>query len=98
MPEYRLSALARLDLIEIVDYTVDTWGPDQADRYLDGLTDCFNRLVQNPGIGRRCDKIRRGLRRFEHEKHVVFYRTDEDGTFILRVLHHTMLPGPRLME
>jgi toxin ParE1/3/4 len=96
--DYRLSTLARLDLVEIADYTVDTWGLEHAERYLDSLEACFRSLVGNPGLGRPCEKIRKGLRRFEHEKHVIFYRSDEDGIFIVRILHHAMLPDPRLME
>lgn len=37
LPEYRLSQLARFDLFEIADYTFETWGEDQAYRYLDDL-------------------------------------------------------------
>lgn len=98
MSECQLSKLARLDLIEIPDYAVDTWGPDQAIRYIDGFAECFDRILANPAIGRSCDKLRKGLRRFEHEKHVVFYRVDEDGIFIIRILHQSMLPSRHLME
>jgi plasmid stabilization system protein ParE len=44
LPAYQLSKLARLDLIDIADYTVDTWGEEQAYRYLNSLEACFNRL------------------------------------------------------
>jgi plasmid stabilization system protein ParE len=57
---YRFSKLARLDLIDIADYTVDTWGVEQALRYLDSLDACFNRLAKTPQIGRRCDRILAG--------------------------------------
>jgi toxin ParE1/3/4 len=95
---YWFSRLARLDLIEIADYTVDRWGPSQAERYLNGLDDCFKRLVQNPRMGRACDQIRPGYRRIEQGKHVVIYRADADGVFICRVLHQGMQPGRRLFE
>jgi toxin ParE1/3/4 len=90
--------LARLDLIEIADYTVDTWGLKQANRYVDGLVDCFERLARSPGIGRPCDRIRPGYRRMEHEMHVVIYRADQDGVFISRILHQRMLPNRHLIE
>lgn len=98
MPAYRLSRLARLDLIEIADYTVDTWGLEQADRYVDGLGGCFERLARTPGIGRPCDRIRRGYRRMEYEMHVVIYRVDKDGIFVSRILHQRMLPSRHLIE
>lgn len=98
MPGYRFSKQARLDLIEIADYTVDRWGSRQAERYLDGLEDCFERLVQTPQMGRACDQIRKGYRRIEQEKHVVIFRAEADGIFICRILHQRMLPEEHLFE
>ena len=98
MPAYQLSKLARLDLIDIADYTVDTWGPEQAQRYLDSLETCFNRLVKTPEIGRPCDRIQPGYRRIEHEKHVIFFRANHDDIFISRVLHQRMLPSLHLID
>jgi toxin ParE1/3/4 len=97
-PGYWLSKLARLDLIEIADYTVDRWGVSQAERYLDGFVDCFKRLVKNPQMGRACDQILRGYRRIEQGRHVVIYRVDADGIFICRILHVSMLPARQLFE
>lgn len=98
MPGDRFSRLARLDLIEIGDYTLDHWGEDQALRYLDSLERCFELVSANPEIGRKCDRLRKGYRRIEHEKHVVFYRTDRAGVLIVRILHQRVLPEIRAME
>jgi toxin ParE1/3/4 len=98
LPAYQLSKLARTDLIDIADYTVDTWGEEQAYRYLDGLEACFDRLAQTPKIGRPCNRIRLGYRRIEHGRHVVFYRADRDSIFIGRILHQGMLPSGHLIE
>lgn len=98
MPGYRFSRLARLDLIEIAEYTLDRWGLGQTERYVDGLEDCFKRLVQNPKMGRVFDSIRAGYMRMEHEKHVVIYRVDASEVFICRILHQVMLPGKHLFE
>jgi toxin ParE1/3/4 len=98
LPDYRLSKLARTDPIEIADYTVDTWGPDQAYRYLDSLDACFHQLAQMPGMGRPCNSVRHGYRRLEHEKHIIFYRVEKDGIFISRTLHERMLPSRHMIE
>jgi toxin ParE1/3/4 len=90
---YQLSRLAQTDLTRIADYTLDAWGEQQAFRYLDDLEDCFERLVHAPEIGRACDRIRKGYRRLEHARHVIFYRIDRDSIFIRRILHQGMLPG-----
>ena len=98
MSAYWFSKQARLDLIEIADYTLDRWGMSQAERYLDGLDDCFKRILQTPGMGRACDQIRQGYRRIEHGKHVVIFRAEADGVFICRILHQRMLPGRQAFE
>jgi toxin ParE1/3/4 len=98
MASYRFSKLARLDLIEIGDYTLDHWGADQALRYLDSLERCFDLIAANAEIGRTCDRVRKGYRRIEHEKHVVFYRNDHAGILIVRILHQRVLPENRAMD
>lgn len=98
MAGFRLSKLAQLDLIEIADYTIDAWVFEQAYRYLESLDHCFNLLATNPGIGHPCGQIRRGYRRMEHKKHVVFYRPDVNGILVSRILHERMLPGKQVFE
>jgi toxin ParE1/3/4 len=71
---------------------------EQANRYLDGLARCFEQLAQNPCMGRPCDGIRPGCRRMEQQRHVVFYKADKDGIFIVRILHQRMLPSRHLIE
>jgi toxin ParE1/3/4 len=85
-------------MMDIADYTLDTWGVDQALRYSESLEACFGRLAETPKIGRRCNRVRAGYRRFEHERQVVLYRVDAKGIFIARVLHQAMLPSEHLIE
>lgn len=98
MPEYRLSRLALADLKSIGRYTVQRWGPDQADRYLDDLRRIFDLLAANPTLGRSCNHIRRGYRRMEHGRHVIFYRkrTGKGGIDVIRILHEHMLTSGHL--
>jgi|SRR6185437_858587 len=98
MPNYRFSKLARLDLIDIADYTLDRWGVDQAIRYLDSLEKGFSLIAANPEIGRKCDLLRKNYRRIEHEKHVIFYRSDDAGILIVRILHRRILPEGKTMD
>ena len=92
MAGFRLSRSAEADLLGIGLYTLRTWGEAQAVRYLSQLELCCKRLAGNPGLGRRCDQVRPGLRRMEHVKHVVFYRETPGGVLISRILHQSMLP------
>ncbi len=83
----RLSKRADLDIDEILDYSVATFGEDAAFRCYQSLKNCFSNLDGNPGMGREADYLRAGLRRFEHESHIVFYTIIEAGILIVRVLH-----------
>ena len=92
------SRSAQADLLSIGAYTLETWGAAQAERYLDGLEQCAKVLAANPLLGRQCNWIRPGLRRFEKGRHVLFYRREENGIFISRILHQSMLPEQQPFE
>ena len=98
MPKYFLSDAAGSDVRGIIKYTHTRWSAEQALRYGAGLRNCFRILAKNPGIGRACDSFSPGLRRFEHEKHVVFYRIVTGGIRISRMLHQRMLPARSRFE
>ena len=93
MAQVRISGEAETDIDRIADYTTSTWGWRQTNQYLAKLEDGFDLLAQNPSIGRSCDSIRAGLRRFEIGRHVVFYLPESDGVLVVRVLHQQMLPN-----
>jgi toxin ParE1/3/4 len=89
---FRLTRRAEADLLSIADYTFRIWGRTQESRYMAEIEDCCASLADNPALGRLCDDIRPGLRRFEHGEHVVFYRREHRGVVISRILHRRMLP------
>jgi toxin ParE1/3/4 len=93
---FRISAEGEEDIDRIVAYTKSTWGWRQTDQYLAKLEDGFDLLARNASIGRLCDSIHPGLRRFEIGRHVVFYLPEPEGVLIVRVLHQQMLPGKYL--
>lgn len=92
MNTYRLGPKGASDLAEIFDYTVDTWGEQQAEEYVEELARCFQLLADSPGLGRACDLISPGLRRFEQGRHVIFYKPARDGIIVSRILHKSRLP------
>lgn len=98
MATVRFSRDAKADLLSIGAYTLQTWGPAQAERYLDGLERCAKLLAGNPLLGRPCEWIRPGLYRFEKGRHVLFYRRQEDGILVSRILHQSMLPEHHSFE
>ena len=85
-------------MLSIGDYTLRTWGDLQAARYMNELEACCQMIAENPRIERRCDYIRPGLRRMEHDKHVVSYRKRPEGVFISPILHQRMLAEKMLLD
>ena len=92
MLQFHVSAQAEPDIDRIAAYTTESWGWRQTAQYLAKLEESFAMLAQNPSVGRSCESIRKGLRRFETGKHVVFYTPDPTGILVVRVLHEQMLP------
>jgi toxin ParE1/3/4 len=90
MAEYRLSQLADADIVSIAEYTVKAFGIEQARRYRDGLESSFRMLANHPMRGRSAAQLAPRLRRWNYEAHAIFYVPDEQGVFIVRVLHQRM--------
>jgi toxin ParE1/3/4 len=88
----RISVEAQNDIEEIAIYSTRTWGWRQTDLYLERIGECVDLIAANPSIGRACDKVRSGLRRFEIGSHVLFYAAEANGILLVRVLHQRMLP------
>ena len=93
MAEIRLTSRAEADLAGIADYTIETFGIEQARRYRDEIEGCFRTIAESPRLGRSAEALSAGLRRIEHRSHVIFYLADESGVLIVRVLHSSMDAG-----
>ena len=50
----------------------------------------FVDLTLNPTLGRPCDTVREGYRKFRVGRHVIFYRVIEQRIDVVRVLHQQM--------
>lgn len=90
MPCFRLTELAKLDLRSIGRYTQQTWGREQRNIYLSKLDDSFHLLAQEPALGRACDHIRQGYRKYHIGRHLIFYHEADEGIEIIRILHDRM--------
>lgn len=90
MPDYRLSKRVRDDLANIADYTIETFGVAQSRVYRDALSRCFSMLAETPTMGRSAEYVEPYLRRFQYKSHVIFYRPEDRGILIIRVLHSSM--------
>lgn len=83
------SPAAAADIGAIWDYTAETWGPDQADRYIDTIRDICFALAKGDIAGRRVE-VRDGYLKYPVGRHLIFFRQTETGTQVIRVLHQMM--------
>lgn len=91
MPDLTLAPLAREDVKEIGRFTQKTWGVPQRDSYLGSLAAIFGRLRTGEITGRARPDIRDGLLCYPCNRHVIFFRRDDQGNVdILRILHERM--------
>ena len=91
MRKFDLTRSAQADLKSIARYTQERWGVRQRNTYLKEVDQVFHALAKNPLMGRSCDDIREGYRKFPHGSHVIFYKQlGEDELLIVRILHMTM--------
>ncbi|HSR67285.1 MAG TPA: type II toxin-antitoxin system RelE/ParE family toxin [Acidobacteriota bacterium] len=98
MSRYRLASAAKADLQSIWHYTETTWGGRQAEAYVADLKKSFEMLASTPALGRSRDEVRPGFRSFPIREHLIFYRPEESGIAVARILHQRMdvdthLPG-----
>jgi len=88
---FDLTKSARDDLRAIARFTQSQWGIRQRNSYLKEMDQIFHSLAKNPLMGKACDEIREGYRKFPHGIHVIYYRLpNEDDLLIVRILHGAM--------
>ena len=92
MGALRLAVEAERDLDAIAQYSIETWGPARAARYLADLKNCCQGIAIQPLLGRSCERILSGLRRIEQGRHTIFYIVQGRDVLVVRILHQSMLP------
>lgn len=81
-----ISPAARDDLRAIFEFSLETWGRQRAEDYLDELSQHIYSLLAAPRLGISRDDILPGLRSTRVARHVVFYRIEQERVEVLRVL------------
>ncbi len=90
MRRLTLSPRAQADIEEIWSYTVEHWSLDQAEVYLRKIKAAVEAVADDPRLGRPCDEVRAGYRKYPAGSHLLFYRTTPDSIDIVRILHQRM--------
>ena len=90
MVNFQLTELAKQDLRSIGRYTQTTWGREQRNTYLAKIDAAFQLLAMEPQLGKSCDDLLAGYRKYPVGKHLIFYRQSADRLEIIRILHQRM--------
>ncbi len=91
MKPFELTREAKEDLRKIAKYTEKRWGRDQRNLYTKQFDDGFHLLAESPSIGKQCDYIKDGYRKFPQGSHIIFYREiTKSKITIIRILHKNM--------
>ena len=91
------SQRAKRDIVEVLAYTKERWGVEQACRYADLIEEALTAVADDPACGKARDDIHPGIRalhigkRGRPARHIVFYRsTSSQRVEIVRLLHEAM--------
>ena len=94
---YELSDIADGYVDEIFRYSRQTWGDEQARRYVSGLYDCFAAIANRHVPWRTIDADLGNGYVCRYERHRVYWRAiDDRRVVILAVLHESMHESGRL--
>jgi len=83
-----LSQQAKEDFRDILSYTLTTWGESQLARYRASINDALHAILHDPSVGR--PSVKPSLKVLAVERHRIFYRTIDDTTYVVRILHERM--------
>jgi toxin ParE1/3/4 len=98
MPTVKYTQAANVDLLNIINFTFETWGADQADTYIDGLEKLAQTLSEAPNLGKARADLAKGLRSFSYQSHVLYFIEATHGITVVRVLHENMNVGAEIAK
>ena len=92
MPAIRIQEAASLRLDDIYRYTRDRWGEEQAENYITGLFEAFDKIATR-GVASRPVPAEFGVEGFffRYQHHFVYWRYLANGDIgIVTILHERM--------
>jgi len=90
MGVYKISRKAEIDLANIYEYGIETFGMKHAKNYLLGTHQVFEILTDNVNLGRDASEFMLLLKRFSYKSHTIFYLVTDIGILIVRILNQSM--------
>ena len=86
MANYKISNLAKEDLIRIHKYGVEKFGMIQADKYFDSFFENFETIAKNPFYFESVDYIKAGYRRCVSGSDSIYYKVNNDIVEIMAII------------
>ena len=86
MSEYRISDIAKDDLIRIHQYGTSIFGMEQADKYFNAFFDKFQLIADRPYAFESVDFIKGGYRKCVCGVDTIFYRINNGVVEIMTII------------
>ena len=86
MVKYKLSNVAKEDLIRIHHYGIKKFGMKQADKYYDSFFEYFNIIAQQPFSFESVDFIKLGYRRCVRGSDTIYYKLNNGVVEIMTII------------
>lgn len=86
MASYKLSNLAKEDIIRIHKYGVEKFGVNQADIYFNSFFENFEIIAENPFSFESVDYIKTGYRRCVCGSDNIYYKINENIVEIMTII------------
>lgn len=87
---FTLTKAAKNDLKHIALYTQQKWSKQQRNIYVKQFDDAFHLLANTPAVGKACEHIKVGYKKFPIGNHIIFYTSANTHITIVRILHKRM--------
>ena len=86
MANYKLSNIAKEDLIRIHHYGIQKFGVTQADKYFESFFEYFDNIARNPISFESVDYIKKGYRRCVCGSDSIYYRIENNQVEIMTII------------
>ena len=86
MAKYKLSNVAKDDLIRIHHYGVEKFGMTQGDKYFESFFDYFEIIVQRPFSFESVDYLKTGYRRCVFGSDSIYFKENNDIVEIMAIV------------
>ena len=86
MAKYKLSNVAKSDLIRIHQYGVEKFGVRKADEYFNNFFECFELISQRPFSYEAIDYIKKDYRKCKCGVDTIYFKLNDEDVEIMAII------------